>query len=53
MTSYGHCFSSGMKTLTVLLNAKNPRTNYEAIMAISYVASDSDINKMAVVSGHG
>ena len=45
--------ASGMKTLTVLLNAKNPRTNFEAILAISYVTSDSDDNKLAVVAGHG
>ena len=47
------CLLAGMKTLTVLLNAKNPRTNFEAILAISYVVSDSDDNKLAVVAGHG
>lgn len=42
-----------MKTLTALLNSKNSRTNYEAIVALSYVVSDSDDNKSAVVDGHG
>nr|CAB3263205.1 uncharacterized protein LOC104266168 [Phallusia mammillata] len=43
----------GMKTLTALLHTKNARTVREAITAVSYVVSDSDENKPAVLAEHG
>jgi len=46
-------FFKGMKTLTALLHVKNPRTVREAITAVSYIVSDSDDNKPAVIAEHG
>nr|XP_039254677.1 uncharacterized protein LOC120331634 isoform X1 [Styela clava] len=43
----------GMRVLTALLNANNLRTVKAAIMAISYVVTDSDENKPAAIADHG
>ena len=42
-----------MKNLTAVLHSHNQRLVYEATMGLSYVVSDSEDNKAAVIADHG
>ncbi len=43
----------GVKTLTALLHSPEPQLVYEAATALSYIVSDSEENKAAIVADHG
>ncbi|XP_041457956.1 uncharacterized protein LOC121410136 [Lytechinus variegatus] len=45
--------SGGIRTLTTLLHSRNTRLVQEAITALSYIVSDSEDNKHAVISDRG
>ena len=43
----------GARTLTALLHSQEQRLVHEAAVALSYIVSDSEDNKGAVVNEHG
>ncbi|XP_071478715.1 uncharacterized protein [Diadema antillarum] len=45
--------NGGVATLTTLLHSRNPRLVQEAITALSYIVSDSEENKHAVIADRG
>ena len=43
----------GVRTLSALLHSKSARVIYQCATALSYIVSDSEENKSAVVADHG